>query len=172
MTEYTRGQLIDAWDAIDRMDAGNYSTGSYYSDLAAIKAILPERPVQNMEELGWDQERDLLMEADYFGTKVVMFGCSLDEHVIITDRNYIASRHLTPTGRRYKFVLDDEHPEYLETEQDYKCAPENTVAIDPDSLAPWMKDGGVWKVFTWAVGSEEMAGTRRRVLRWGRGTDD
>lgn len=160
MTGHTRDQLIDAWDAIDRMDA-------YDSDLEAIKSVLPERPKQTMAEFGWDQDKNFLWEAEHGGTKVAMLGYQLDGYTILTDKGHIDPRHLTPTGRRYKLVLDDGHPEYLDTMQDYENAPSGTVAAAPGEF-PRVKDGSVWYApDSIAMTSHEtMAGTRRRVLRW------
>lgn len=100
MTNHTRRQLIEAWDAIDRIDA-------YNNDLEAIKAVLPERPKKTMEEIGWDQDKNFLWEAEYGRTKVAMLGFAYENCTILTDEGHIAPRHLTPTGRRYKLVLDE-----------------------------------------------------------------
>lgn len=170
MTGHTRDQLIDAWDAIDRMDAGHYSLDAYDSDLEAIKSVLPERPKQTMDEIGWDQDKNFLWEAEHGRTKVAMLGYSLEDHAILTNKGHISPRHLTPTGRRYKLVLDG-HPEYLETEQDYEDAPEGTVVAMRPGGIPGVKHDSVSKLFTGASGSERMSGERRRVLRWGWGTD-
>lgn len=178
MTTPDRQQLIDAWDALDRMSAGDYSLGAYYSDLETIKAILPARPVQTMDEIGWDDQY-FLAEADIssgYDEQVVMLD-GRNTHgsgtEIVTNAGICDPEELTPTGRKYKLVLDAGHSEYLETLQDYKAAPENTVVIDVASLAPWMKDGGGWdSIIDEGRTSNDMSGTRRRVLRWGRGTDD
>lgn len=68
--------------------------------------------------------------------------------------------------------IDDEpaHPEFLETEADYRDAPEGTIVACEDSL-PWHKFDYVWMA-TITCGSnsaESMSGIIRRVLRWGCG---
>lgn len=169
MTGYTRDQLIDAWDAIDRMEAGHTSLDAYDSDLEAIKSVLPERPKVTMDEIGWNQDKHFLWEADYGRTHVAMLGYSYDDYTILTNQGHISPRHLTPTGRKYKLVIDDGHPEYLETVQDYEDAPDGTVVAMHPGGFPLIKHDSIWKSFTWAGRSERMSREPRRVLRWGWG---
>ena len=61
-----------------------------------------------------------------------------------------------------------DHPEYLETEVDYRNAPEGTIVADDDEKPAVLVDE-LWRpTNSWEVDHEGMAGTRRRVLRWGR----
>ena len=62
------------------------------------------------------------------------------------------------------------HPEFLETEADYRNAPQGTVAARPERN-PWMKEvSGVWVCNVTANVDEGMASFgRARVLRWGWG---
>ena len=62
------------------------------------------------------------------------------------------------------------HPEFLETEADYRKAPEGTIVACEDS-SPWHKFDSVW-LSTVTCGSnsaESMSGIIREVLRWGWG---
>ena len=59
-------------------------------------------------------------------------------------------------------------PEFLETEADYRDAPEGTIVACEDS-PPWHKFDSVW-ISTITCGSnsaESMSGIIREVLRWG-----
>ena len=60
------------------------------------------------------------------------------------------------------------HPEFLETEADYKNAPEGTIVACEDS-PPWYKSGPEWLSvdFCGAKDDKGMSRARRRVLRWG-----
>ena len=60
------------------------------------------------------------------------------------------------------------HPEFLETEADYRKAPEGTIVACEDS-SPWYKSGPEWLSvdFCGAKDDKGMSRARRRVLRWG-----
>ena len=60
------------------------------------------------------------------------------------------------------------HPEFLETEADYRKAPEGTIVACEDS-SPWYKSGPEWLSvdFCGAKDDRGMSRARRRVLRWG-----
>ena len=168
-----RQQILDAWESLDEIRGyiDFHADGPREGLLHAIldvEAALPERPKKTMDEIGWDQDKNFLWEAEHGRTKVAMLGYSLEDHAILTNKGHISPRHLTPTGRRYKLVLDD-HPEYLETEQDYEDAPDGTVVAMHPGGFPLIKHDSIWKSFTWAGRSERMSGEPRRVLRWGWG---
>ena len=59
-----------------------------------------------------------------------------------------------------------DHPEFLKTEEDYRSAPAGTiVAHDEDS--PFVLIYGLWRnPNPWKGDHGDMAGRRRRVLRW------
>ena len=61
------------------------------------------------------------------------------------------------------------HPEFLETEADYRKAPEGTIVACEDS-SPWYKSGPEWSsiVFLGVKDDKGMSRARRRVLRWGK----
>ena len=64
------------------------------------------------------------------------------------------------------------HPEFLETEADYRKAPEGTIVACEDS-SPWYKSGSEWSSvdFCGTKDDKGMSRARRRVLRWGYGND-
>lgn len=184
MTTPDRQQILDAWETIDWLkslinpdsDTIQGDTNRMVHAIQDLAEALPERPVQTMAELGWDGQY-FLAEAEIlggYGDEVVMlYGRNPGDTVtaIVTNVGVFDPCQLAPTGRRCKLVLDDGHPEYLETEQDYEDAPEGTVSeLRPGGL-PLIKHGSIWKSCTWAGSGEKMSGERRRVLRWGRGDD-
>ena len=59
------------------------------------------------------------------------------------------------------------HPEFLETEADYKDAPDGTI-VARGSSSPWVKQGTVWENVAFdGKFSKDLASVPRRVLRWG-----
>ena len=85
-----------------------------------------------------------------------------DSYVSGADVSYVEADALT--------FIDAEpaHPEFLETEADYRKAPEGTIVACEDS-SPWYKFGPEWLSvdFCGAKGDKGMSRARRRVLRWG-----
>ena len=65
------------------------------------------------------------------------------------------------------------HPEFLETEEDYENAPTNTIVAEA-GRHPWTKESLGWRhgsaAGAAAYASPNLKG-KRRVLRWGRGGD-
>ena len=61
------------------------------------------------------------------------------------------------------------HPEFLETEADYRKAPEGTIVACEDS-SPWHKFDSTWLSTAAYEGNnaKNMTGVIRRVLRWGK----
>ena len=62
------------------------------------------------------------------------------------------------------------HPEFLETEADYRKAPEGTIVACEDS-SPWYKFDSAWlsTVVYEGNNAKNMTGVIREVLRWGWG---
>lgn len=81
----------------------------------------------------------------------------------------------TDDGTRYVWALPSEltfhtpdHPEFIETEEDYASAPEGTIVANNDEIPVVLVDE-LWRhTGDWTLNHDEMAGVRRRVLRWGR----
>ena len=78
-------------------------------------------------------------------------------------------RHVEPDSLTF-IDEDPAHPEFLETEADYRDAPEGTVAARGGWLS-WIKEGAnYWTCSVGAVGDCSMTQSQpRRVLRWGWG---
>ena len=88
-----------------------------------------------------------------------------DSYVSGADVSYVEADALT--------FIDAEpakpaHPEFLETEADYRKAPEGTIVACEDS-SPWYKFGSEWSSvdFCGTKDDKGMSRARRRVLRWG-----
>ena len=86
-----------------------------------------------------------------------------DSYVSGADVSYVEADALT--------FIDAEpaHPEFLETEADYRKAPEGTIVACEDS-SPWYKSGPEWSSvdFCGIKDDKGMSRARRRVLRWGK----
>ena len=90
-----------------------------------------------------------------------------DSYVSGADVSYVEADALT--------FIDAEpakpvHPEFLETEADYRKAPEGTIVAGVDSI-PRHKDGSTWLSVAYIVEKDNktMAAETRSVLRWGWG---
>lgn len=61
-----------------------------------------------------------------------------------------------------------DHPKFLETEEDYRSAPQGTI-VAKDERRPFVLIAYEWRCTGSALrfSHKGMAGTRRRVLRWG-----
>ena len=88
-----------------------------------------------------------------------------DSYVSGADVSYVEADALT--------FIDAEpakpvHPEFLETEADYRKATEGTIVACEDS-SPWYKSGPEWSSvdFCGIKDNKGMSRARRRVLRWG-----
>ena len=79
--------------------------------------------------------------------------------------SYLSADHLTFVDAE---PAKPAHPEFLETEADYRKAPEGTIVACEDS-SPWYKSGPEWLSvdFCGAKDDKGMSRARRRVLRWG-----
>ncbi|PKF69134.1 hypothetical protein CXB45_03025 [Corynebacterium mastitidis] len=76
----------------------------------------------------------------------------------------IANKETADTPEKVKTT--PEHPEYLETEDDYDNAPEGTIVAE-DAGTPALHSMAVWCYGDRTLDSAEMEGEPRRVLRWG-----
>lgn len=60
-----------------------------------------------------------------------------------------------------------DHPEFLESEEDYRSAPEGTI-VAGSNASPKVLLGGLWRdIHSERLDHDVMADIRRRVLRWG-----
>ena len=89
-----------------------------------------------------------------------------DSYVSGADVSYVEADALTFNDAE---PAKPAHPEFLETEADYRKAPEGTIVACEDS-SPWYKSGSEWLSvdFCGAKDDKGMSRARRRVLRWGK----
>ena len=112
--------------------------------------------------------------ATFDGDSCVMLKDRTDGKIWVIDLNlkglyYALAADLTPNGKRYKLVEKPDHPEVLETVEDYRNAPEGTV-VARDNLSPWWKtDDGTWERIYDEKSDTGMAFQHGvyKVLRWG-----
>lgn len=135
-----------------------------------------------MEGLQWDRDRHFLAgatdgEYDY----VMISPYRHDEESFLeiatidcgsSNLMMIDAHSLTPNGKKFELVevTGDEHPETLRTLADYGEAPVGTI-VALDGCPPRMKiEPYGWLDTSGGTCSDEgLAGTPRKVLRWGRG---
>ena len=86
------------------------------------------------------------------------------------DDSYVSGAGVSYVEADALTFIDSEpaHPEFLETEADYRKAPEGTIVACEDS-SPWYKSGPEWSSvdFCGIKDNKGMSRVRRRVLRWG-----
>ena len=143
--------------------------------LAAIEHILATTPEPTMAGAEWSDEKHRGAGAtDTKGKTWVMFQDDGDYISCIglgMNTCGVPAEELTPNGKKYRLVeaTGGEHPETLTTVEDYKNAPVGTV-VEGEGKLPWTRLEYVWKETAGDVQNDVgMAGTERRVLRWGWG---
>ena len=196
MTDNTHTNAIIARRARQWAKDAKAAPNAEYSveTLAAIEFVLANTDEPTMADVEWDWNEHCLAGATLpSGTEVVMIrpSASSSDH-IITDIGDKRRDYLTPTGERYKLVKvtgenetaradepdepnePDEsnelnEPKALVTEEDYLNAPEGTIVATHGGCF-WQKRAyGQWLARKFWLSSGEMAGTERRVVRWGPG---
>ena len=111
MTNPTRQEIIDAHDALTSLlkIASRTSTASAIINERVVRAALPPKPQPTMADVGWDNDKHYLAEAehDVYG-QVIMLGLDaggLIEFIIPSRRDFRCDTDspgtLTPTGKRY-----------------------------------------------------------------------
>ena len=150
-------------------------TGHLDADvLAAAEHILATTTPPSMADVEWDDEKHHLAGATTIkgGSVVMLWHDDIDTGNIITDTGEWPRELLTPNGKRYKLVEitdEPEHPDVLETVEDYEDAPQGTIVALADS-PPWSKTpSGGWRQAGDYRTSPEMVGVKRKMLRWGWG---
>lgn len=122
---------------------------------AVAEFILAHTTPETMEGVEWDDEKHYLAGADYRfledsrAENVVMLAREAGSRIIEVLRPHIGEvmvcqpEYLTPNGKRYKLVdatisqdenvADDQrdHPEILETVEDFEDAPVGTILLAP-----------------------------------------
>lgn len=149
------------------------SSPEKYSEDEIISAeyILTTMPKKTMADVVWndhkhylsgathkDKEVDRIMLDDYDG---LIFNAGLEGNYLLQS----SPGELIPNGKKYKYVEVTEHPEVLETEEDFENAPEGTV-IAPMHEFVREKREGVWvsKKVDWRG---KQGYQKFRVTRWG-----
>lgn len=156
-------------------------TGNTYDTIAAAEFILANTKPETMADVVWDDTRHFLSGAtsSISGTERVMLaGLDFDDMIANVEVGVnlfcsSAPESLTPNGKRYKLVEDTtpDHPEFLETTEDYENAPVGTIVVAHIGY-PWVKEAEEWRSPDFKESSIVMATSyidRRRVLRWGAG---
>lgn len=170
MTTSDREKLARQWAEKTR---DNFMSSSELEEAAADYILATTTP-PTMEDVEWDDDIHRGLGAvDDAGQEWVMLQ---DDGPYISliglDLNPVGAKReeLTPNGKRYELREKSDHPEVLETLEDYKNAPAKTLVCFHD-CEPFLKeDDGGWTVqggHPWS--DEELEGTRRSVLRWGKG---
>ena len=113
-----------------------------------------------------------IAEHENFGRVVVSPGVGIDRchEIFYLDPGMSSGTDISEVEPDSLTFIDAEpaHPEFLETEADYRKAPEGTIVAWEDS-SPWYKSGPEWLSvdFCGAKDDKGMSRARRRVLRWG-----
>ena len=151
---------------------------------AAREHIMATTDPLTMADVEWNDEKHYLAGAvDADGHEVVMLDklhgnirvCDVDQMGL--GRPVLESpKTITPNGKRYELreigaQEEPARPATLVTEQDYENAPVGTVVAEPGRPALTKTHGGEWHRYGGWFTSDEMAGTERQVLRWGKHED-
>ena len=116
-----------------------------------------------------------IAEHENFGRVVVSPGVGIDRchEIFYLDPGMSSGTDISEVEPDSLTFIDAEpakpaHPEFLETEADYRDAPEGTIVACDDS-PPCHKFGSEWSsVDFWGMKDDRgMSRARRRVLRWG-----
>ena len=109
MTNPTREEIISAHEALETLCARVLEDTPVYAMKILILAALPPKPQPTMADVGWDNDKHYLAEAehDVYG-QVIMLGLDaggLIEFIIPSRRDFRCDTDspgtLTPTGKRY-----------------------------------------------------------------------
>lgn len=119
---------------------------------AAAEFILANTKSETMMGREWVHSEHHMAGADWEGyIPVVMIDPASGRSTYVLtveeeDVHEADDKDLTPNGKRYKLVEDTtpDHPEVLETLEDYVNAPEGTIIARPGDI-PWIKEGAVWR---------------------------
>ena len=114
-----------------------------------------------------------IAEHENFGRVVVSPGVGIDRchEIFYLDPGMSSGTDISEVEPDSLTFIDAKpaHPEFLETEADYRKAPEGTIVACEDS-SPWYKSGPEWSSvdFCGIKDNKGMSRARRRVLRWGK----
>lgn len=119
MTNSTRQQIIDAYDALEELRANALEQeGMRANDqYRAVLEALPPKPDLTMADVEWDDDKHYLAEAEHaIWGKVIMLFRDVDEGNIFVktqskeDQRFVygTPEYLTPTGKRYTLAAADQ----------------------------------------------------------------
>lgn len=181
MTMTDREKLAREWAEEYQNDWPRFTPGTHAAELvekakAAADYILATTTPQTMADVVWDDEEHHLAGATTpSGHEVVMMWYDDRDDHIVTNQSANKRYWLTPNGKRYELreVTEPDHPEVLETEEDYENAPAGTIVVCGDDYPYTKSRVGKWllSVESKPANDKEMAARLpfRRVLRWGWG---
>lgn len=148
---------------------------------AAIEHIMATTAPPTMADVDWDHETMPGTGALTVNGRLWIMRDDASDAIdcISTDLAeiaFVAKEGLTPNGKRYELREKPDHPEVLETVEDYENAPEGTIVVTPgeDSVAVQKLDDGKWGIigFKKLVDAEDCSRASAdhgatTVLRWG-----
>src|SRR5699024_9457682 len=130
-----------------------------------LRSALPELPKQKtLEEIAHDVYEAWIASSGDEWIRDGVVGS------VISLEDWLSELHIQLKGlEHYDELAKSAHPEFLETEADYRKAPEGTIVACEDS-SPWYKSGPEWSSvdFCGVKDDKGMSRARRRVLRWGK----
>ena len=152
--------LLDQWEGFTRDELHDVSAAGVLKEL---RDLLPDPP----------------LPGPLFGARATHPKCG---EGIVTSRRpnvdgdvlFMFPDEATDDGKNFQWVEPStltfhtpDHPLFLETEEDYRSAPEGTIVAE-DERRPFALLHDQWRLASsWVLDHGGMAGTRRRVLRWG-----
>src|SRR5699024_1385506 len=136
-----------------------------HAQIDLIRGLVPELPKQKtLEEIVHDVYEAWIASSGDEWIRDGVVGS------VISLEDWLSELHIQLKGlEHYDELAKSAHPEFLETEADYRKAPEGTIVSCEDS-SPWYKSGPEWSsVDFWGIKDNKgMSRARRRVLRWGK----
>ena len=155
MSDENKARL--AHDVLDGLSAGRILSRE---NEQLLRSFLPELPKQmTLEEIAHE------VRAAWSET----YGNDWADDVFGDLENWLNDLHQRLEGLSRESAPDaPAHPEFLETEADYRNAPEGTIVACEDS-PPWHKFDSAWLSTAAYEGNSAkgMTGVIREVLRWG-----
>lgn len=112
MTNSTRQQIIDAYDALEELRTNALEQEGIKANVQyrTVLEALPPKPELTMADVEWDDDKHYLAEAEHaIWGKVIMLFRDVDEGNIFVktqskeDQHFLygTPEYLTPTGKRY-----------------------------------------------------------------------
>ena len=110
MSNPTRQEIIEAHEALEALS--KRSLGTRYVEMAILKA-LPPRPQPTMADMGWDDDKHYLAEAEFdgYGPSIMLWETTSNCISVISGGLVRPAfpEELTPTGKRYTLTEVETH---------------------------------------------------------------